>query len=71
MARVLETEGIECINPSAELTSGTNWTRGGMVEVEASCDVQLQDLSLLNLPLTTKTITVTVLEPIDYWRVVE
>lgn len=71
MARVLATQGVECINPTARLTSGTNWTRGGMVEVEASCDVQLQDLSLLNLPLATKTITVTVLEPIDYWRVVE
>lgn len=71
MARVLITQGVECTNPQARLAGGTNWTRGGMVEVEASCDVQLSDLSLLNLPLAAKTITVTVLEPIDYWRVVE
>ena len=65
----LSDSGFECQSPSVQVDA-TNFTAGGTIVVDVQCQVQVSDLSLLNLPGSIE-FHGSAAEPIDTYRVVE
>ncbi len=66
----LSGKGASCRSRSAVLDPSTNFVAGGSVSVTVTCNVDLSDLGLLNVPGSMQ-ISSTAVEPIDRYRVVE
>lgn len=66
----LESNGLDCRSPMVFLGDDTNFVRGGWVEVEVTCTIDLSDIGMLSVPGAV-TITRSSTEPIDFFRVVE
>ena len=69
VATALADKGLQCHSPTTSLGLHTSFIAGGRVEVTVTCRVQFSDLSLLNIP-GEKLFFVSVIEPIDTYRVV-